>query len=75
MGEKRIVRRLFVKKPEGNKPLGRSKRRWVDNIKMDLGEIGWSDIDWTDLAQNRDQWKVSVSTVMNILVHKMLGIS
>jgi hypothetical protein len=53
-GEKRIAYRLLVWKPEGKRPLGRPRRRWVDNIKMDLIEIGWDGMDWIDLAQDRD---------------------
>jgi hypothetical protein len=55
-----------VGKPEGKIPLGRPRRRWVDNIKMDLGEIGWDGMDWIELAQNRDQWRALVNTVMNL---------
>jgi hypothetical protein len=62
-------------KPEGKRPLGRPRRRWVDNIKMDLGEIGWDGMDWTDLAQDRDQWMALVNTVMNFVFHKLLGSS
>jgi hypothetical protein len=54
MREKRDAYGLLVGKPEGNKPLGRPRRRWVDNIKMDLREVGWSDMDWIDLVQDRD---------------------
>jgi hypothetical protein len=50
-------------KPEGKRPLGRPRRRWVDNVKMDLMEIGWGGMDWIDLAQDRDQWRALVSTV------------
>jgi hypothetical protein len=57
-----------VGKPEGKRQLGRPRRRWVDNMKMDLREIGWDDIDWIDLAQDRDQWKVLVNRVMNLRV-------
>jgi hypothetical protein len=57
-----------VGKPEGKRPLGRPRRRWVDNIKMYLREIGWDDMDWIDLAQDRDQWRVLVITVMNLRV-------
>jgi hypothetical protein len=59
IGAKRNVCRILVGKPEGRRPLGRPRRRWVNNIKMYLREIGWDDIDWIDLAQDRDQWKVS----------------
>jgi hypothetical protein len=56
MGEKRNVYRLLVGKPEGERPLGRPRCRWVDNIKMDLLEIGWGGVDWSGLAQDRDKW-------------------
>jgi hypothetical protein len=55
-----------VEKPEGKRPLGRPRRRWVDKIKMDLGEIGWDGRDWIELAQDRDQWRALVNTVMNL---------
>jgi hypothetical protein len=54
--------------PEGKRPLGRPRRRWVDNIKMDLGEIGWDGRGWIELVQDRDQWRVLVNTVMNLRV-------
>jgi hypothetical protein len=54
--------------PEGKRPLGRPRRRWVDNIKMELGEIGWDGMDWIHLAQDRDQWRALVNTVMNLQV-------
>jgi hypothetical protein len=54
MGEKRIAYRLLVEKPEGRRPLGRSRRGWVDSIRMDLVEVGWGDLDWISLAQDRD---------------------
>jgi hypothetical protein len=57
---------ISVEKPEGTRPLGRQRRRWKDNIKMDLREIVWSGMDWIDLAEDRDQWRVLVNTVMNI---------
>jgi hypothetical protein len=57
-----------VGKPEGKKPLGRPRRRWEDNSKMDLREIGWGGMDWIDLAQDRDQWRALVNTVMNLRV-------
>jgi hypothetical protein len=68
MGEERNAYRILVGKPEGKRPLGRPRRRWVDNIRMDLREIGWDDVDWIDLAQDRDQWRALVSTVMNLRV-------
>jgi hypothetical protein len=55
MGEKRNVYRILMGKPEGKRPLGSPKCRWVDNIKIDLGEIGWDGMDWIDLSQDRDQ--------------------
>jgi hypothetical protein len=54
--------------PEGKKPLGRRRCRWVENIKMDLGEIGWDGVDWIDLAQDRDKWGALVNVVMNLPV-------
>jgi hypothetical protein len=56
MGEKINAYRLLVGKPVGKRPLGRPRRRWVDNIRMDLGEVGWSDVDWIGLAQDRNRW-------------------
>jgi hypothetical protein len=55
-------------KPEGKRPLGRSRRRWEDGIKMDLRKIGWEDVEWIHLAQNRDRWRAVVSAVMNLQV-------
>jgi hypothetical protein len=63
----------LVGKPEGKRPLGRSRHRWEDNIRMDLREIGWSGMDWIDLAQDRDQWRALVNAVMNLRVRKVLG--
>jgi hypothetical protein len=57
-----------VGKPEGKRPLGRPRRRWVDNIKMDLREIGCDDMDWIYLAQDRDQWRALVNAIMNFRV-------
>jgi hypothetical protein len=68
MGEKRNAYRILVSNPEGKRPLGRPRRRWVDNIKMDLREIGWDGGDWIDLAQNRDQWRALVRAIMNLRV-------
>jgi hypothetical protein len=58
----------LVGKPEGKRTLGRPRRRWADNIEMDLREIGWGGMDLTDLAQDRDQWRALVNTVMNLRV-------
>ena len=60
--------RLLVEKPEGRRPLGRPRRRWVDNIRMDLQEVGYGDVDWIGLAQDRDSWRTFVSAVMNFRV-------
>jgi hypothetical protein len=68
MGEKRNVCRILVGKPEGKRPLGRPRRRWVNNIRMGLREIGWNGVDWIDMAQDRDQWKALVNMVLNIRV-------
>jgi hypothetical protein len=68
MGEKRNGYRVLVGNAEGKRPLGRPRRRWEDNIKMDLREIGWGGMDWVDLAQDRDQRRALVNTVMNIRV-------
>jgi hypothetical protein len=68
MGEKRNAYRILVGKPEEKRPLGRPRRRWVDNIKMDLREIGWDSMDWIDVVQERDQWRALVNTVMNLWV-------
>jgi hypothetical protein len=57
-----------VGKPEGKRPLRRQRRRWVHNIKIDLREIEWNAMDWIDLAQDRDQWRALVNTVMNLRV-------
>jgi hypothetical protein len=68
MGETRNACRILVVKPEGKRPLGRPRRRWVDNIKMNLREIGWDGRDWIELAQDRDHWRGLVNTVMNLRV-------
>jgi len=75
MGEGRAVHRVLVGKPEGNRPLGRPRRRWEDNIKMDLQDVGGSFGDWMELAQDRDSLRALVSTVRNLRVPKMRGIS
>jgi glucose dehydrogenase len=66
--EKKNAYRILVGKPEGKRPLGRQRHRWMSNNKMDFREIGWGDMDWIDLAQDRDQWKAIVNTVMNLQV-------
>jgi hypothetical protein len=68
MGEERSVHRVLVGKPEGKRPVGRPRRRWEDNIKMYLQEVGGSCGDWMDLARDRDRWRALVSTVMNFRV-------
>jgi hypothetical protein len=68
MGEKRNLCRLLVGKPEGKRPLGRPRRRWVDNIRMYLGEVEWGDVDWTGLAQDRNRWRALVNSVLNLRV-------
>jgi hypothetical protein len=67
-GVKRNACRILVGKPDGRRPLGRQRRRWVDNIQMDLREIGWDGMEWIDLAQDRDQWRAFVNTAMNLRV-------
>jgi len=74
MGEGRGVHRVLVGKPEGKRTLGRPRRRWEDNIKMDLEEVGGRCGDWMELAPDRDRWRALLSTVMNIWVPKMRGI-
>jgi hypothetical protein len=65
MGKKRNVYKLLVGKPEGKRPLGRPRRRWLDNIRMGLAEVGWGDVDWIGLAQDRDRWRALVNSVLN----------
>jgi hypothetical protein len=73
MEETRNAYRILVGKPEGKRPQGRQRRTWMDNIRMDLREIGWDCMDWIDLAQDRDQCRALVNTVMNLRFHKILG--
>jgi len=67
-GESRGIERVLVWKPEGKWPLGRPRRRWEDNIEMDLQEVGCGDMDWFYLAQDRDKWRTLVNAVMNLRV-------
>jgi len=68
MGETRGVYRVLVEKPEGKRPLGRPRRRWEDNIKMHLQEVGCGSVDWIELAQDRYRWRALVNQVMNLRV-------
>jgi hypothetical protein len=68
MGERRSVCRVLVGKPEGKRPLGRHRRKWEDNIKIDLQEMGCGGMDWIDLAQDRDRWQALVNAVMKLWV-------
>jgi hypothetical protein len=68
MGERRNAYKILVGKQEGKRPLGRPRRRWVVNIKMDLREVGWDGRDWIHLAQDRDRWRGYVNAVMNLRV-------
>jgi hypothetical protein len=70
---KRNAYRIVVGNPEGKRPLGRPRRKWVDNIEMDLRDIGWYGVDWIDLAQDRDQWSALVNMVMNHRVPQIAG--
>jgi hypothetical protein len=68
MGERRNAYRFLVGKPEGERPLGRPRRRWVDNIKIDFGEVGWGDAEWNVLAHDRNRWRALVNSVLNLRV-------
>jgi hypothetical protein len=72
-GEKTNAYRLLMGKPEGRRPLGRSRRSWLDNIRMDLVEVGWGDVDWISLAQVRDRWRALVNSVLNLRVPENAG--
>jgi hypothetical protein len=67
-GEEEESVRLFVGKPEGKRPLGRPRRGWVDNIRMNLGEVGWGDVDWIGLAKDRNRWRALGNSVLNLRV-------
>jgi len=75
MGQGRVVHRVLVGRPEGKRPLGRIRHRWEDNIKMDLQDVGGGCENWMELAQDRERWRELVSTVMNLRVPKMRGLS
>jgi hypothetical protein len=68
MGVKRDEYTLLVGIPERKRPLGRPRRKWMDNIRMDRGEVGWGDVDWIGLAQDRDRWRALVNSVLNFWV-------
>jgi hypothetical protein len=66
--ENRNAYRLLVGKPDGKRPLGRTRRKWVDNIRIDLGEVGWGDVDWIGLAKDRSRWRALVNWALNLRV-------
>jgi hypothetical protein len=68
MGAKRKAYRVLVGKREGKRPIRGPRRRWVDNITMDLGEVGWGDVDWIGLAKDRNRWRALVNSVLNLRV-------
>jgi hypothetical protein len=68
MGEKRNAYRLLMGKPVGKRPLARPRRRWLDNIRLDLVEVGWGDVDWIGLAQDRNRWRALMNSVLNLQV-------
>jgi hypothetical protein len=67
-GEKENAYRTLVEMSDGKRPLGRPRRRWVDDITVDLREIGWDGVEWIDMAEDRDQWRALVNTVLNLQV-------
>jgi hypothetical protein len=73
MGERRGVYRVLVGKPERKRPLGRPRRTWEDNIKMDIQEVEWGGMDWIELAQDRDEWRALLTAVMSLLVFIRCG--
>jgi len=68
MGEGKGLYKVLVRKPEGKRPLGRLRRRWEDNIKKDLQEVGCGGMDWIELAQDRDRWRTLVNAVVNLRI-------
>jgi hypothetical protein len=68
IGETRNAYRLLVGNPEEKRPLGTARHRWMDNIRMDLGEVGWGDVDWIGLAKDRNRWRALVNSVLNLRV-------
>jgi hypothetical protein len=68
MGEKRNAYRLLVGKPEGRRPLGRPRRRWLDIIRINLVEVGWGDVDWIGLPKDKDRWRALVNSELNLRV-------
>ena len=68
VGERRVVYRVLVEKPEGKRPLRRPRRGWEDNMKMDIQEVGCEGVDWIELAQDRNRWRGFVNAVMNLRV-------
>jgi predicted small integral membrane protein len=68
MGKKRNAYRLLVGKPEGKRPLGSPRCKWIDNIRMDLLEVGWCDVAWIGLAQDRNRWRALVNSILNLRV-------
>jgi hypothetical protein len=67
-GRKRNAYRLLLGKPEGRKPLGKPRRRWMDDIRMDPGQVEWRNVDWIGVAQNRNSWRALVNAVLNFRV-------
>jgi hypothetical protein len=68
MGEKKDAYRLLVGTPREKSPLGRPRRKWLDNIRTDLGEVGWGDVDWIGLAQDRNRWRALMNSVLNLRI-------
>ena len=67
-GNRKVVHRVLVEIPHGKRPVGRTRRRWEDNIKMGLQEVRWGGMDWIDMAQDRDRWRALVNVAMNLRV-------